>query len=67
MGLDGLNTGELGLYGDFGLKRETPAWFIAGDVGLKFGELGEYTGEVGPYTLLGEVGDVGEKDGDVGE
>jgi hypothetical protein len=40
IGLDGLYAGELGLYGDFGLKRETPILF-AGEVGLKLGEVGE--------------------------
>jgi len=65
IGLDGLYAGELGLYGDFGLNRDTPPILCAGEVGLKLGEVGEYAGDVAPYA--GDVGDVGEKEGDVGE
>jgi len=46
-GLEGLYAGELGLYGDFGLNLVT-FWSMAGDVGLKDGEVGEYDGEVAP-------------------
>jgi hypothetical protein len=46
-GLDGLYAGELGLYGDFGLNLVTFG-SMAGEVGLKEGDVGEYDGDVAP-------------------